>query len=175
MVEEAGTKLSYGREEFFSPRTLTDADETLSAVFTEMLGFEIVTAVCCSSFSTPNDDVRTAIVGLSGIVRGTCTVRMTTRAAQAMASAMLGDEEADEEMLNDALGELCNMIAGGWKNRIPLLASECRLSPPTVISGSAYKVHVSQATEHQKRCYDFAGNQLHLSLSCEFLTQIATA
>ena len=36
------------------------------------------------------------------------------------------------------------MLAGGWKKTTPGLSSKCVLSPPTVISGRNYKVHMSK-------------------------------
>ena len=43
--------------------------------------------------------------------------------------------------LPDALGEICNMVAGNFKNKIAGLAEGCLLSPPTVVSGSDYNLH----------------------------------
>jgi CheY-specific phosphatase CheX len=55
---------------------------------------------------------------------------------------MLGIEEdkVGAEML-DALGEVCNMVAGNFKNKIAGLAEGCMLSPPTVITGNNYSLH----------------------------------
>jgi chemotaxis protein CheX len=41
----------------------------------------------------------------------------------------------------DALGEICNMVAGNFKNKIAGLAEGCMLSPPTVITGNDYTLH----------------------------------
>jgi chemotaxis protein CheX len=43
--------------------------------------------------------------------------------------------------VSDALGEVCNMVAGNFKNKIAGLAEGCMLSPPTVITGSDYSLH----------------------------------
>jgi chemotaxis protein CheX len=40
--------------------------------------------------------------------------------------------------MSDALGEICNMVAGNFKNKITGLGDGCMLSPPTVIVGSDY-------------------------------------
>jgi chemotaxis protein CheX len=94
----------------------------------------------------PNDptDV-TAMVGLAGKLSGVMTVRCQEKAASLIASKMLGiklDEVRDE--ISDAMGEVCNMVAGNFKNKIPGLSDGCMLSPPTVITGNDYMVH-SQA------------------------------
>ena len=41
----------------------------------------------------------------------------------------------------DALGEISNMVAGNFKNKIAGLGDGCMLSPPTVITGSNYDLH----------------------------------
>jgi chemotaxis protein CheX len=43
--------------------------------------------------------------------------------------------------LADALGEVCNMVAGNFKNKVAGLAEGCMLSPPTVVTGSDYSLH----------------------------------
>jgi chemotaxis protein CheX len=43
--------------------------------------------------------------------------------------------------VSDALGEVCNMVAGNFKNKISGLGEGCMLSPPTVITGSDYNLH----------------------------------
>jgi chemotaxis protein CheX len=70
------------------------------------------------------------------------SVRCDGKAAALMASKMLGVEldKVGPEM-PDALGEVCNMIAGNFKNKITGLADGCMLSPPTVITGSDYTLH----------------------------------
>ena len=81
----------------------------------------------------------TAMVGLAGQLCGVLTVRCGASAAALITSRMLSvdlDEVGPE--VSDALGEVCNMVAGNFKNKITGLAEGCLLSPPTVITGSDY-------------------------------------
>jgi chemotaxis protein CheX len=80
---------------------------------------------------------------------------------------MLGTPVDDAASLDDAVGEICNMVGGGWKDRVPTLSSQCALSPPTVISGRAYKVHMSRPSDRFTRTYMFNGNLLFLTLRRE--------
>jgi chemotaxis protein CheX len=41
----------------------------------------------------------------------------------------------------DAIGEVCNMIAGNFKNKLSGMGSGCMLSVPTVITGGDYTFH----------------------------------
>ena len=84
----------------------------------------------------------TAMVGLAGQLCGLLSIRCNHKAASMMASKMLGlplDKVSSE--IADAMGEVGNMIAGNFKNKISGLAEGCMLSPPTVITGSDYNLH----------------------------------
>jgi len=84
----------------------------------------------------------TAMVGLAGQLCGILSVRCNKKSAAMMASKMLGVDvdEVGHEM-SDALGEVCNMVAGNFKNKVPGLSDGCMLSVPTVITGSDYCLH----------------------------------
>ena len=41
----------------------------------------------------------------------------------------------------DAVGEICNMIAGNFKHQISELTDDCSLSPPTVVVGTDYRLY----------------------------------
>lgn len=84
----------------------------------------------------------TAMVGLGGQLCGVMTVRCNEKAAVLMASKMLGlPVEKVGQDFSDAIGEVCNMVAGNFKNKISGLSDGCMLSPPSVITGSDYSLH----------------------------------
>jgi|ERR1700722_165566 len=113
-------------------------DMAAREVFELMLG-------CQLTESPTVDDSKldvTAMVGLAGQLCGVLSVRCDGKAAAVMTSKMLGvplDKVASE--VSDAMGEVCNMVAGNFKNKISGLAEGCMLSPPTVITGSDYNLH----------------------------------
>jgi chemotaxis protein CheX len=110
-------------------------------VFELMLGCQLTLAAATDESTL---DV-TAMVGLAGQLCGVLSVRCSGKAAALMTSKMLGvalDKIGSE--VADALGEVCNMVAGNFKNKIAGLAEGCMLSPPTVITGSDYTLR-SQA------------------------------
>jgi chemotaxis protein CheX len=158
----------YRSADFVASTSMTYLDETVAEVFSMMLGFT-TEAMPTEGDPHTGDNGTTAVVGFSGAMRGLCGVRVTTRAAAAIASAMLGGAPMaeDDESLGDAVGELCNMLAGGWKNRIPSLSSRCSLSPPTVISGREYTVHMISPAVVLARTYRFNEEFVYLTLHCE--------
>jgi len=104
-------------------------------VFALMLGCQL------TAFATADESISdvTAMVGLAGQLCGVLSVRCSGKAAALMTSKMLGvalDKVGSE--IADALGEVCNMVAGNFKNKIAGLAEGCMLSPPTVITGNDY-------------------------------------
>jgi chemotaxis protein CheX len=107
-------------------------------VFELMLGCQLTAAV---DGEQPAPDF-TAMVGLAGQLCGLLSVRCHRKAAALMASKMLGVElDKVGAEISDALGEVCNMTAGNFKNKISGLAEGCMLSPPTVVTGSDYTLH----------------------------------
>ena len=84
----------------------------------------------------------TSMVGLAGSLCGLLTLRCSSKSAALMATKMLGTDGAGaKSQMEDAVGEVCNMVAGNFKNKIAGLADGCMLSPPTVITGSDYDLH----------------------------------
>jgi len=84
----------------------------------------------------------TAMVGLAGALCGILTFSCDPKTAREVAKAMLGAEIADSEgQVSDALGEICNMIAGNFKNKLSRTDGSCLLSVPTVIEGNHYTFH----------------------------------
>src|SRR5271169_6616349 len=137
MKSVSETMAAHGTRENWIPLIELSARE----VFELMLGSEL---------DVPTDASQgglavTAMVGLAGQLCGVISVRCGTESGALMASRMLGMnvDEGDAEV-SDALGEVCNMVAGNFKNKIAGLAEGCMLSPPTVITGSDYDLH-SQA------------------------------
>jgi chemotaxis protein CheX len=106
-------------------------------VFEIMLGTRVKPS---TEPETPSADF-TAMVGLAGSLCGILTVRCNTEAAGQMAQKMLGDTATSAEEVSDALGEICNMIAGNFKNKLAGTDERCMLSVPTVISGEEYSLH----------------------------------
>jgi len=107
----------------------------------------------------------TAMVGLAGQLCGVLTLRCSSASANLMASRMLGVEleQADQHMW-DALGEVCNMIAGNFKNKLTGMGDRCMLSVPTVVTGEDYTLHALTDGGPLERPFSFAGLPIMISL-----------
>ena len=93
--------------------------------------------------ATPGDGLDiTSMVGLAGQLCGVLSVRSSKDSAALMTYKMLGAEaHKDSQEVRDAFGEICNMVAGNFKNKISGLGEGCMLSVPTVITGNDYSLH----------------------------------
>lgn len=84
----------------------------------------------------------TGMVGFAGIYSGVISIHCPVALALKMTSNMLG-MECDEinEDLNDAIGEIANMLGGNVKQVLSKGGLDVKLSIPTVIAGEEYTVN----------------------------------
>lgn len=81
-----------------------------------------------------------AMVGLAGDICGVISVRCGQDSAERIAALMLDlPPEKAVEHVWDALGEVANMVAGNFKNKLNGKNDGCMLSLPTVITGADYR------------------------------------
>jgi chemotaxis protein CheX len=87
-----------------------------------------------------------------------------------IAGHMTGMEFTEiDDTVKDGIGEICNMVAGAWKGKVPELAANCGLSVPAVITGRDYKLHV-QAPEFQlHHLYRFGESTFAVTIVCDGL------
>ena len=112
----------------------------------------------------------TAVVGFGGILGGACVLRCDAATSRRMAAFMTGTEfESVDEVVRDGMGEICNMIAGAWKSKIPELASRCVLSVPAVITGCDYRVHVQAPEFRLHQTYFFKEGSFEVMIICDSL------
>jgi chemotaxis protein CheX len=83
----------------------------------------------------------TAMVGLAGRLCGILTICCSNATAFGLAKAMLGAAAESPEQVGDALGEICNMVTGNFKNKLSGTDEQCMLSVPTVVNGGQYNIH----------------------------------
>jgi len=107
----------------------------------------------------------TAMVGLAGQLCGLLTVCCSGKSAALIASKMLGVEPHNaKEQMWDAMGEVCNMVAGNFKNKLSGLGESCMLSVPTVITGANYSTHSLADSGGLQITVGFEGEPVSVSL-----------
>jgi chemotaxis protein CheX len=111
-----------------------------------------------------------AVIGLAGAMSGSLVLHASSIAACRIAARMTGVEpEEVDALVRDAIGEVCNMVAGAWKGFDPVLASGCLLSTPTVVAGTSYELFSQRAPVRIERRYAFEELAFTVTIFCEVL------
>ena len=85
------------------------------------------------------------VIGLTGEVSGTISVSFTEKSILAIVSNMFGEEmkELNEE-IEDAVGEITNMISGQARQELEQLGRSLQAAIPTVVMGKNHSItHVT--------------------------------
>jgi len=146
------------------PRNL---DASVEEVFKLMLG------VNCWRVPGPivqEQESVTAVVGFGGLLSGACVFKSGSSTAIRIAAHMtgMGFSEVDDTV-KDGIGELCNMLAGAWKGKVPELAANCGLSVPAVITGRDYHLHVQAPEFKLDHAYRFDDASFAVTIICDGL------
>jgi chemotaxis protein CheX len=146
-------------------------DDSVREVFETMLGVECRRETGAETLS--DDEAKatvTAVVGFGGILSGACVFRCGAPAARQIAARMAGMEfDTVDDIVKDAVGEVCNMLAGTWKSKVPDLAANCGLSVPAVITGSDYNLHVQSPEFKICQAFRFDDTRFELTIVCDGL------
>ena len=146
------------------PRSL---DASVEEVFRLMLGLD------CRRSNGPQareTESVTAVVGFGGVLSGACVLSCGASAALKIAAHMTGMDFGEiDDTVKDGIGEICNMVAGSWKSKVPELAAHCGLSVPAVITGRDYNLRV-QAPEFQlHHVFSFTDLTFAVTIVCDGL------
>jgi len=102
---------------------------------------------------------------MAGALCGMTTVRCSRATAAKLASLMLGgDAASNPSTARDALGEICNMVAGNFKAKVSNLADHCMLSVPTVITGEDYSMETVDPSQGVTVCLTYENESIWVAL-----------
>jgi len=131
-------------------------------VFDTMLGLPLAPAR--ADATRPGDGLITGFVGIGGEnVCGAVYLHFPEALAQQAAAAMLGlgaGETAADADVNDVVGELCNMVAGGLKGLLCDAGLPCAISAPAIVRGGDYSIETSEDVPRQKFFFDCQEHRL---------------
>lgn len=93
-------------------------------------------------------DCISSLVGLAGSYNGLVSLHMPSSLALTATSSMLGMEVAElDNDVNDAMGEITNMIAGSFKLHLSKSGMGVHLSTPSVVYGKDYFIKLTNKPE----------------------------
>lgn len=122
--------------------TPSDSDilQVVRAVWGTMLGWPIEPIATTTS---PHGLIpsRTGIIQITGVWEGAITLLCDEPLAQEMAAGIfnMDQKELTKDLIDDALGEMTNVIGGNLK---ALLPEQCYLCLPAVVEGNEYLLRV---------------------------------
>ncbi len=96
-------------------------------------------------------------VGFIGKLAGVVYIHVPEPFARQITAQLLGLTEAEiqgHEMVNDAMGEMANMVVGHLKSRFSDRGSPCVLTIPSVVRGCNFCIEAVSSTEGRLYAYD---------------------
>jgi chemotaxis protein CheX len=92
---------------------------------------------------------------------------VTTDFAREITCRLLGIGDAEiesESMVNDAIGELANMVVGQIKSRLCDRGLPCVLTIPSIVRGSSFSVEGCSTDQHEAYRFMCANQQLSVEV-----------
>ncbi len=102
------------------------------------------------------------MVGFIGSINGVIYLYLTDSMSKDVTCQFLGMEpdelvDGDHETVNDALGEMANMVAGTFKNILCDEGYNCRLTIPSILRGSKFSIETTSSV--MRRIFRFKAMQ----------------
>lgn len=138
-------------------------DAAVAEVFEQMLGM----ACLPIENAAMHPEKINVIVRFLGEIEGRCHLYLSAKDGRITLDALVGDcTSACDSMVDDAVGELCNMIVGSWKSRLAPCLSSALLSVPATSRRSDDGID-DEFIQNVHRNYNFQGSTLGVVLSCQ--------
>lgn len=138
--------------------------EITKGVFSTMVMLDVADEAPLTEPVVSFHETMTSMVGLAGTYSGVLAIHSPKALALKITSNMLGMEVTDiSEDVNDAMGEIANMIGGDVKHIFSPKGADINLSIPTVIYGSDYVMESMSTAEALLMPFDCEGERFLLS------------
>jgi chemotaxis protein CheX len=98
-------------------------------------------------------------ISFSGKTTGRVCLRLTLEGARRVAAQILGlppQEVKSRSEIEDAVGELLNIVAGSFKSNLCDAGLDCRLNPPSVTRTSRFDILIPPGAGLERMAFRFA-------------------
>lgn len=113
--------------------------ESAQEIFSSMVMMDIVASADATTKPFPLVDSISGVIGLAGTHKGVLAIHIPNKVAMAITGSFLGmDVEEINEDVEDAVGELANMLGGNVKSILSENGRDIELSLPTTVRGKEY-------------------------------------
>lgn len=122
--------------------------DSTKEIFTTMVMMEIEeSAETVAKLSTFPDGI-SGVIGLAGTFKGVLAIHLPSKVAFSITGNFLGMEVTEiNEDVEDAIGEIANMLGGSIKTILSEKGRDIDLSLPSTISGRDYEFQTSKNAE----------------------------
>ncbi len=106
-------------------------------------------------------------VGFTGQLSGVVYLYTSARFAERITRGLIGldlTEATTEEMVNDAMGEIANMVVGHFKSRLTDRGLPCVMTIPSIVRGSQFGIEAVSQTEVERMGFRSDNNFLLVEL-----------
>jgi len=122
--------------------------DSAKEIFSSMLMMDIIALDEAKTEIHPLVDSISGVIGLAGTHKGVLAIHLPHHVAIAITGSFLGmDVEEMNSDVEDAVGELANMLGGNVKSILSEKGRDIDLSLPTTISGSHYDYQPNKDAE----------------------------
>lgn len=122
--------------------------ESAKEIFSSMLMMDISPMEEMERETHPLTDSISGVIGLAGTHKGVLAIHLPHRVAIAITSSFLGMDVGEMNSdVEDAVGELANMLGGNVKAILSEKGRDINLSMPTTISGKHYDYQTNKDAE----------------------------
>lgn len=122
--------------------------EAAKEIFSTMVMMDISESGERTSKTVPLADCISGVIGLAGTHKGVLAIHIPNTVAMAITSSFLGMDVTEiNEDVEDAVGELANMLGGNVKSILSEKGRDIDLSLPTTISGRQYDFQPTKEAE----------------------------
>jgi CheY-specific phosphatase CheX len=142
-------------------------DKSISHLFSTMLKMRLTP-------QDPEKEVKfdgekiVGTVNLVGMIAGVLHVYVSVKHARLMTGSLLGvrsDQIRNLSNLDDAVGELANMLGGNLKSKLCDLGLACVLSIPSVTRGTDFQIQLPEGMVNERFVYTWQQQVICLEVS----------
>ena len=106
-------------------------------------------------------------VGFTGDLNGVVYLMSNAAFVQSLTRRMLGfeqEDECDDSLVFDTLGELTNMVVGNTKSRMSSYSVNCVLTVPSVVKGHRFEIESLRFQDHRRLEFKCDGGGLRIEI-----------
>jgi chemotaxis protein CheX len=138
----------------------------VTEVFGTMLNMRMLPLPAAQCVFTGEAQIASA-VGFTGQLSGVVYLYTSAAFAGRITRGLIGLDDTEcptEDMVNDAMGEIANMVVGHFKSRLTDRGVPCVMTIPSIVRGTQFGIEAVSHTEVERLGFHSDGNFLLVEL-----------